>query len=263
MNDFERLFNYLILYVLVLDDFFFFSSRRRHTRCLSDWSSDVCSSDLVRGIGHAAGATLIWARLGGRGAVLRIRQSQTSVAWEDQPRSCTLHGRFAGTRALRPAGETARAVEDFSTARPLLLWTGSLTAPASPARRGQQRITQVALERQPAAVAHPMYEVVDSRAHRRCGDVTSERDRRVCRRRSGVRLDLGVGSQVRKRIGVEGADGGNRLLLHAAAGSPDVAPENLVGVVDASLKRLGVSGMREVRIDRREPSADREGTTVR
>src|SRR5262245_62630888 len=27
---------------------FFFSSRRRHTRCLSDWSSDVCSSDLRR-----------------------------------------------------------------------------------------------------------------------------------------------------------------------------------------------------------------------
>src|SRR5258705_2845552 len=25
----------------------FFSSRRRHTRCLSDWSSDVCSSDLL------------------------------------------------------------------------------------------------------------------------------------------------------------------------------------------------------------------------
>src|ERR1035438_10601089 len=28
--------------------FFFFSSRRRHTRCLSDWSSDVCSSDLIQ-----------------------------------------------------------------------------------------------------------------------------------------------------------------------------------------------------------------------
>src|SRR5262245_33178035 len=27
------------------DVVFFFSSRRRHTRCLSDWSSDVCSSD--------------------------------------------------------------------------------------------------------------------------------------------------------------------------------------------------------------------------
>src|SRR6266496_6705250 len=30
--------------------FFFFSSRRRHTRSLRDWSSDVCSSDLVSGI---------------------------------------------------------------------------------------------------------------------------------------------------------------------------------------------------------------------
>src|SRR5262245_56474315 len=28
-------------------NFFFFSSRRRHTRCLSDLSSDVCSSDLA------------------------------------------------------------------------------------------------------------------------------------------------------------------------------------------------------------------------
>src|SRR2546429_4031401 len=29
--------------------FFFFSSRRRHTRCSRDWSSDVCSSDLMIG----------------------------------------------------------------------------------------------------------------------------------------------------------------------------------------------------------------------
>src|SRR5262245_22862561 len=32
---------------------FFFSSRRRHTRCLSDWSSDVCSSDLAYDAGCA------------------------------------------------------------------------------------------------------------------------------------------------------------------------------------------------------------------
>src|SRR5699024_11389376 len=32
--------------------FFFFSSRRRHTRSKRDWSSDVCSSDLVEGPGH-------------------------------------------------------------------------------------------------------------------------------------------------------------------------------------------------------------------
>src|SRR5262249_59978494 len=30
---------------------FFFSSRRRHTRLVSDWSSDVCSSDLAAGRG--------------------------------------------------------------------------------------------------------------------------------------------------------------------------------------------------------------------
>src|SRR5206468_7424012 len=30
------------------DVFFFFASRRRHTRSDRDWSSDVCSSDLLR-----------------------------------------------------------------------------------------------------------------------------------------------------------------------------------------------------------------------
>src|SRR5256885_3967546 len=30
-----------------MDLVFFFSSRRRHTRLQGDWSSDVCSSDLV------------------------------------------------------------------------------------------------------------------------------------------------------------------------------------------------------------------------
>src|SRR5436190_22858921 len=32
---------------------FFFSSRRRHTRSLCDWSSDVCSSDLGRAQGSS------------------------------------------------------------------------------------------------------------------------------------------------------------------------------------------------------------------
>src|SRR5438046_9675478 len=30
----------------LIAQYFFFSSRRRHTRLVSDWSSDVCSSDL-------------------------------------------------------------------------------------------------------------------------------------------------------------------------------------------------------------------------
>src|SRR3978361_1640066 len=36
--------------------FFFFSSRRRHTRWNCDWSSDVCSSDLL-GANSVAGVT--------------------------------------------------------------------------------------------------------------------------------------------------------------------------------------------------------------
>src|SRR5205814_5570181 len=39
---------YLVVLTIVSD--FFFSGRRRHTRCLSDWSSDVCSSDLPCGL---------------------------------------------------------------------------------------------------------------------------------------------------------------------------------------------------------------------
>src|SRR5690349_23111185 len=44
--------------------FFFFSSRRRHTRSLRDWSSDVCSSDLpglvAFAVALAALAGLAW-----------------------------------------------------------------------------------------------------------------------------------------------------------------------------------------------------------
>src|SRR5436309_12320658 len=35
---------------------FFFSSRRRHTRFSRDWSSDVCSSDLIERDGKIPGA---------------------------------------------------------------------------------------------------------------------------------------------------------------------------------------------------------------
>src|SRR5438046_5396792 len=37
-----------------LSSFFFFSSRRRHTRLVNDWSSDVCSSDLEMKMGDVA-----------------------------------------------------------------------------------------------------------------------------------------------------------------------------------------------------------------
>src|SRR5260221_8758090 len=40
--------------------FFFFSSRRRHTRSLCDWSSDVCSSDLLHACSLTGEARLVW-----------------------------------------------------------------------------------------------------------------------------------------------------------------------------------------------------------
>src|SRR5206468_6016109 len=43
---------------------FFFSSRRRHTRSDRDWSSDVCSSDLVPALRDWIGALPIRALIG-------------------------------------------------------------------------------------------------------------------------------------------------------------------------------------------------------
>src|SRR2546422_2874301 len=53
-----------------IDLFFFFSSRRRHTRCSRDWSSDVCSSDLIIGAEPAA-------------IQLRFLQTVTEIASEN------------------------------------------------------------------------------------------------------------------------------------------------------------------------------------
>src|SRR5882762_10709753 len=41
------IFFFFISVALFYSLFFFFSSRRRHTRFKCDWSSDVCSSDLL------------------------------------------------------------------------------------------------------------------------------------------------------------------------------------------------------------------------
>src|SRR5438034_4669470 len=49
------MFYFLLLFFFFF--FFFFSSRRRHTRSLCDWSSDVCSSDLIFSSPPARAAT--------------------------------------------------------------------------------------------------------------------------------------------------------------------------------------------------------------
>src|ERR1035441_11105822 len=50
----------------------FFSSRRRHTRCLSDWSSDVCSSDLLQA------SVVLWLVPGGAQTVIE-RQARSDL----------------------------------------------------------------------------------------------------------------------------------------------------------------------------------------
>src|SRR5215213_4088500 len=76
---------------------FFFSSRRRHTRWVSDWSSDVCSSDLpgvqpraigtlVGGVGPREQGSVAPEQPGqGRGSAgsshQNRRRSETSTCW--------------------------------------------------------------------------------------------------------------------------------------------------------------------------------------
>src|SRR5690349_24062490 len=76
----------------ILDCFFFlffFSSRRRHTRSLRDWSSDVCSSDLdgspraYRGSTRDTAAALADARLAAETlATQQVRASARALAAE-------------------------------------------------------------------------------------------------------------------------------------------------------------------------------------
>src|SRR5205814_7731312 len=83
----------LFLYTGCFFFFFFFSSRRRHTRCLSDWSSDVCSSDLIF-LAEAGGDTDTNAAVAG--ALLGAREGEASIP----PRWLEQLGHARGVSAL-------------------------------------------------------------------------------------------------------------------------------------------------------------------
>src|SRR6267143_5987040 len=60
---------------LRLHGFFFFSSRRRHTRWNCDWSSDVCSSDLI-GLGRMGANMALRLIAGGHRCVVFDRSAK-------------------------------------------------------------------------------------------------------------------------------------------------------------------------------------------
>src|SRR2546430_2305765 len=95
---------------------FFFSSRRRHTRFDCDWSSDVCSSDLVQLelqalLRQAGGATDEAVRLMREAAVLEDRMPAEFGPPPDVKPAHELFGEL-----LLEAGRAAEAQREFARA---------------------------------------------------------------------------------------------------------------------------------------------------
>src|SRR5215213_11430758 len=72
---------------------FFFSSRRRHTRLVSDWSSDVCSSDLelgqlppVESFANRPGSGVV-GRVEGHEVEVGRSDGAITVSWDGEPRA--------------------------------------------------------------------------------------------------------------------------------------------------------------------------------
>src|SRR5262249_56636564 len=92
---------------------FFCSSRRRHTRLVSDWSSDVCSSDLLAlGIRYAAdhGASVI-------NLSLSTRTNSSLVA------EAIHHARQRRVTIVAGAGNRSAPALDFPASEPGVIGT--------------------------------------------------------------------------------------------------------------------------------------------
>src|SRR6266480_6157797 len=93
--------------------FFFFSSRRRHTRLTCDWSSDVCSSDLINASHGTAETRAEW-----------IAAARKVAARSDSPIAVLLDlqgprirvGDLPAPRELKPGQEVVFAPEEVARA---------------------------------------------------------------------------------------------------------------------------------------------------
>src|SRR2546427_8586130 len=120
----------------VLCFFFFFSSRRRHTRFDCDWSSDVCSSDLLleRGEVHGLERGGRWGRgregLGGQGHGRTRGHEQADHGDDCPPGHCApppvagftmITTAFAGSRYFAATRRTSCAVTARTRSKSLLI----------------------------------------------------------------------------------------------------------------------------------------------
>src|SRR5438034_3726700 len=83
--------------------FFFFSSRRRHTRSLCDWSSDVCSSDIEnparhRAFGDALATAHVLRALIGRARKRGVETLEQLIEVHERPRHAKMRNSECGMR---------------------------------------------------------------------------------------------------------------------------------------------------------------------
>src|SRR5437016_4945882 len=110
--------------------FFFFSSRRRHTRLVSDWSSDVCSSDLPqrpRSGNEVTAVTLTYSLL----RLHRPRRHDLHHQPTTGDRACLLTHRFVNFATVYPRRTQRAAAILFALAGQLAPW-GRATAAQLP-----------------------------------------------------------------------------------------------------------------------------------
>src|SRR5437016_2728414 len=134
----------LLVPSLILLIVFFFSSRRRHTRLVSDWSSDVCSSDLIGGnpahLGVTTSKKLFAPRLGVAYQINEktVVRSGFGITVDPLPLARPLRGFYPLTVGLNLAGlNSTSAAGSFS---PNPLPPGGSVLPSCPSGTFQQGV---------------------------------------------------------------------------------------------------------------------------
>src|SRR5207245_11463244 len=107
---------------------FFFSSRRRHTRCYRDWSSDVCSSDLIRIAStpqtiDAVSPVPLFATRVGEAFILSLQPAVRRLSrWPEVPNGPRQSSRISGRLVLPFGTPSSRCLATLSQARSRRCW---------------------------------------------------------------------------------------------------------------------------------------------